>query len=76
MKKLLTCSDPESMAQILQTMFTPQGKVNISDRKNLAYHKLRQRWVMQMLVNLEEMASRMTTEQEENENGRTDFWDE
>lgn len=74
-KKLLACSDPESMAQILREMFTPQGKVNISDRRNLAYHKLRQRWILQMLMNLDEMASRMT-EQEESENGRTDFWDE
>lgn len=74
-KKLLTCRDPLSMQEALMDMFTPTGKVNISDRKSLAYHKLRQRWVMQMLVNLEELASRMN-EKEESENGRADFWNE
>lgn len=58
--KLMTCRDFESARTALSNMFTPTGNVNVSGRRELAYQKLRQRWVIQMLAMAEQL------EQEQN----------
>lgn len=60
--KLMTCKDLESTKTVLIESFTPTGKVNIDSRRCLAYQKLRQRWIQQMLATL----SRMEEEEQEN----------
>ncbi len=54
-KQLLMCKDLDSTRETLKKMFTPIGSVNITNRADLAYHKLKQRWVIQMLAQLEMM---------------------
>lgn len=71
-KKLLTCTDPDSMMEILKGMFVSKG-AKVSNRMDLTYHKLRQMWVSRMIGQLNIM---METMREENQNGRTNFWDE
>lgn len=71
-KKLLTCTDPESMKEVLAKMFV-STEAKVSNRMDLTYHKLRQMWVSQMIAQLETM---METIREENEDGRPDFWNE
>lgn len=70
-KKLLTCTDPMSMKEVLTNMFI-STEAKVSNRMDLTYHKLRQMWVSQMIANLEAMMETM----EEEQNGRTDFWNE
>ena len=53
-KKLLTCTDPESMMEMLGTMFTSTG-TTVTNRMDLTYHKLRQIWVNQMMTKLKTM---------------------
>ena len=53
-KKLLTCSDPDSMTEALISMFT-STEAKVSNRMDLTYHKLRQMWVSGMLAKLETM---------------------
>lgn len=69
--KLLKCTDPFIMKEMLAEMFISTG-ANVTNRMDLTYHKLRQMWVSQMIAKLEMM---IVTE-EENESGRTDFWNE
>lgn len=71
-KKLLSCNDPESTMETLKNMFFPSGTVSIVDRRSLAYHKLRQRWIMQMIVNLEQIMESMNNQEEMENVG--DFW--
>ena len=52
-RKLLTCRDVESTRQVLEEMYYPTGDVKLTGRADLAYHKLRQRWVSQMLAQLD-----------------------
>lgn len=54
-RKLLTCSNASSTREVLEEMFIPTGDVKVTGRMDLAYHKLRQRWVSQMLVQLDMM---------------------
>lgn len=54
--KLRICRDPDSMMMALEETFTPNGKVQIEGRRSLAYQKLRQRWILQMLSQLEQMS--------------------
>lgn len=68
-KKLLTCVDLESMMTVLQDSFTPEGKVNISGRRELAYQKLRQKWITNMLIAMEQ---KMQDLLEGSNNGWTD----
>lgn len=70
--KLLTCSDPNSMREVLEKMFVSTN-ASITNRMNLTYHKLRQMWVSQMIAMLDSM---MEITKEEEENGRTDYWNE
>lgn len=71
-KKLLSCSNPESMMEVLSDMFTSTD-AKVSNRMDLTYHKLRQMWVSRMLSQLTTM---METMKEEEVNGRTDFWND
>lgn len=71
-RKLLTCTNPESMKEALSKMFVPT-EAKISNRMDLTYHKLRQMWVSQMLAKLEMMTEQM---KEVNEDGGSDFWNE
>ena len=73
-KKLLTCSDPMSMKEVLNMMFTPTD-AKVSNRMDLTYHKLRQMWISQMIAQLDTMIEAMM-EEEENKDGRADFWNE
>ena len=71
-KKLLNCTDPESMMEVLKKMFVSTGP-KVSNRMDLTYHKLRQMWVSGMIAKLNTMVETM---REENEDGRPDFWNE
>ena len=71
-KKLLNCTDPESMMEVLKKMFVSTG-AKVSNRMDLTYHKLRQMWVSGMIAKLNTMVETM---REENEDGRPDFWNE
>ena len=70
--KLLNCTDPETMIEVLRAMFT-STEAKVSNRMDLTYHKLRQMWVSQMIAQLKAMMESMTMEQEE-EDGR--FWND
>lgn len=61
--KLMSCRDPNSMVETLRDSFTPSGHVAIENRKALAYQKLRQRWVLQMIAQLEQVT--MMNEEED-----------
>lgn len=54
-KQLMSCRNFESARTVLSSMFTPTGNVNVSGRRELAYQKLRQRWVVQMLGILDQL---------------------
>ena len=70
-KTLLTCRDIDSIRQTLLNMFSPTGSASITNRSDLAYHKLKQQWINQMLLQLQ-MMEEQTTE-EEMENGEPGF---
>lgn len=70
--KLLTCKDPDSMRETLSRMFVSTGST-VTNRMDLTYHKLRQMWVSRMITQLDMM---METIKEEQEDGRTDFWND
>lgn len=71
--KLLACTDPESMREVLISMFTPT-EAKVSNRMDLTYHKLRQMWVSGMMAKLDAMVEMMM--EQEKQDGRTDFWNE
>jgi len=70
--KLLTCKDPDSMRETLSRMFVSTGST-VTNRMDLTYHKLRQMWVSRMIAQLDMMVE---TTKEEQEDGRTDFWND
>lgn len=70
--KLLTCKDPDSIREVLSKMFVSTGST-VTNRMDLTYHKLRQMWVSRMIAQLDMM---METTKEEQEDGRTDFWND
>lgn len=53
--KLLTCKDIEAMLDLMETSFTPAGKVELSTRKSLVYQKLRQQWLRTQTTRLQMM---------------------
>lgn len=71
-KQLMTCTDPEAARQVLLGMFS-STTTNISGRRELAYHKLRQRWVSRMLAQLETIEESMKGRTED---GRPDYWND
>lgn len=66
-KKLLSCQDLDSTKQALEEMYF--SNVSVTSRKSLAYNKLRQRWISQMLIKIEAAMETM----EENPNGQSDY---
>lgn len=70
--KLFTCKDPDSMREALSKMFVSTGST-VTNRMDLTYHKLRQMWVSRMIAQLDMM---MEMTKEEQEDGRTDFWND
>lgn len=63
-KKLMSCRNPDSMLDAMKNSFTPSGQVQIEGRRSLAYQKLRQRWILQMIAQLEQIVI-MNNEEEE-----------
>lgn len=70
-KKLLNCTDPESMMEILSKMFISE-QAKVTDRRSLTYHKLRQVWVSGMISEL----NAITEKTKEEEDGQRDFWND
>lgn len=52
-KQLLACENIDAIQTVLMNLYTPTGGVTLTSRKEVAYHKLRQSWVRQMLNDLE-----------------------
>lgn len=65
--KLMLCKDSKTMVDVLTMSFTPTGKVNIDNRRALAYQKLRQRWINIMIQTL-------MMKKEEEQDGSRDGW--
>ena len=57
--KLLTCQDEMTMIELLQESFTPTGKMELNDRRALAYQKLKQQWIMSTIMKLKMMQENM-----------------
>lgn len=62
--KLLTCRDIEAMIDLLSRSYVPVGKMELNERRALAYQKLKQQWLSSIIT-------RLTMMEEEND-GRTD----
>lgn len=67
-KKLLSCQDMEATRKALEEMYFTNN-VSVTSRKSLAYNKLRQRWINQMIVKLNAAMETM----EENQSGQSDY---
>lgn len=63
-KSLLSCRDMASARRALKAMWSPTGGVAISGRRDLAYQKLKQRWVATMLAQLSMMEEQMIEKEE------------
>ena len=70
-KKLLSCTDPETMVEVLSKMYV-STEAKVSNRMDLTYHKLRQMWVTSMIAKLNTMMESMKEEKD----GRTDYWND
>lgn len=62
---LLGCRDLEAMMEYLKERTIPKGDINLSDRKALAFQKLRQRWVLNMIHKMEQMLAPVATTKED-----------
>ena len=65
-KKLLSCRDLDAMEEVLQSMYQ-DGDATLSSRQSVAYRKLKQRWVSQMLWQLQ--MKKLTLEGKEQQDG-------
>lgn len=72
-KKLMSCTSTSAMREALMASFTPEGKVNIDGRKALAFQKLRQRWISQMLSMMVQLMQEIQ-EAKEMEEGNQSGW--
>lgn len=54
--KLMGSDGVDAMMECLGSSFVPTGKVNIDGRRSLAFQKLRQRWIAQMMAKAKEIA--------------------
>lgn len=61
--KLLSCKDVEAMVEVLRKSFNPTGKMELSERKMLAYQKLKQQWIMSAMTKLSMMGEEQTEEE-------------
>lgn len=69
-RKLLSCRNPEAMMEVLEKTFSPV--TTITNRQELAYQKLKQIWITQMLAQLEAIV----TQERMEENAGDDSWNE
>lgn len=69
--RLMKCKNLSTAKIVLEENLIPQGQVNLSDRKSLAYHKLRQQWIMNMIQWIQTM---MLEELEKLEEKKQDGW--
>lgn len=70
-RKLLSCRNPEAMMEVLEKTFSPI--TSITSRQELAYQKLKQIWITQMLAKLETIAMQ---ERMEEQNVGDEFWND
>lgn len=72
-RKLLTCTDPETMIEVLSKMYV-STEAKVSNRMDLTYHKLRQMWVSKMIARLNSITEQQMTTEEEYV--RDDYWND
>ena len=65
-KKLLSCQDLDAMEEVLQLMYQ-DGEATLNSRQSVAYRKLKQRWVSQMLWQIQ--LKKIALEGKENQDG-------
>ena len=70
--KLMTCKDPNAITDMLTSMLTPAGKMELGTRKALVYQKLRQQWLTSMIANIRVIVMEMT--EADDEEGLEDGW--
>ncbi len=62
---LKSCKDCSSAILCLRNNFRPAGDLHIENRKALAYHKLRQRWIINQVSKLEVIKEKFEGEDDE-----------
>lgn len=68
-KSLMSCKDLNAAWDFLMKSFTPTGTVNLENRKSLAYHKLRQQWILMSTNQINAMKMDMIEKMEEESDG-------
>lgn len=63
-RKLLSCRNADAMMEALENSFTPVGKMELNERKSLAYQKLRQQWIMAAMMKLMSLEDSEENEEE------------
>lgn len=64
--KLMSCNTEDAMMALLRESYFPAGKVELPDRKALAFQVLRQRWITRMGHRLHMMDEEMLMKEESN----------
>ena len=64
--KLLSCSTVDAMMDLLEQSYFPAGKVELSDRKSLAFQCLKQRWITMLKHRLRMLDEEMLVKEESN----------
>lgn len=65
--KLMSCSTAEAMMSLLEKSYFPAGKVELPDRKALAFQVLKQRWITKVRHRLYMMDEELTYHEEVND---------
>lgn len=63
-KKLMTCKDIKAARMCLLDMFNTSENASITSRRDIAYQKLKQRWVSSMLSQMEQLEMDLLEAQE------------
>lgn len=71
-KKLIEAQSYDQAMKILVDNLVPKGDSNITERRALVYQKMRQRWILIAIQQIQEMQSKT----EEQVKGTLDGWDE
>lgn len=53
--KLMKCEDPESAKMSMINMMSQNGQMNLTSRREIAYQKLKQIWIMNMIQMVESL---------------------
>lgn len=64
--KLLSCRNVETTQEVLKESFTPAGQVSVDSRRQLAFQKLRQRWISMILMSIQDQLDQGLEEEEDN----------